>query len=206
MTIGMLSGLLRTSFTCSLREARTPATTKTSAIGSAILGLVHTSASWIDARRRTIEIPNRISGRVRKLMKSTTRGSAPVLQGSADAAVLADAPEVHGHQDRRDDGDRDAVEDVEAQQRLPADEPPAEERVADVVARVDERDPVHVEEVAERALVPDARVRAGHVRADGHGPDRELVPRQEVAGEGEEQRQHEQHDADAPVELPRRLV
>src|SRR5262245_28558437 len=79
MTIGMLSGLRRTSRTCSFRAAKAPATATTIAIGRAILGFVQTSASWIDARRRTIEIPNRISGRVRKLMKSTTRGSAPVL-------------------------------------------------------------------------------------------------------------------------------
>src|SRR5439155_250023 len=55
-------------------------------------------------------------------------------------------------------------------------------------------------------LVADDRVRARHVGADRHGPDRELVPGQQVAGEREEERQDEEHDPDAPVELPGRLV
>src|SRR6185503_17360064 len=47
---------------------------------------------------------------------------------SRDAAVLADAPEMDGHQDRGDQGDADAVQDVEAQQRAGADEPAGQER------------------------------------------------------------------------------
>src|SRR6266446_7889279 len=40
----------------------------------------------------------------------------PSLEGTADSAVFADAPEVQDHQDRGDDGDEDAVQDVEAEQ------------------------------------------------------------------------------------------
>src|SRR6266705_4808889 len=43
--------------------------------------------------------------------------------GARDATVLADAPEVHGHQDDRDDRDPDAVQDIEAQKRTGPDEP-----------------------------------------------------------------------------------
>ena len=47
---------------------------------------------------------------------------------------------------------------------------------------------------------------AGHVAADRNGPDGKLVPGQKVAGEAQEQRQDEQNNADAPVELPGRLI
>src|SRR5262245_231688 len=52
------------------------------------------------------------------------------LQGTADAAVLADAPEVDRHEHHGDHRHGDAVEDVETQERLLADEAPAEQRVA----------------------------------------------------------------------------
>ena len=37
-------------------------------------------------------------------------------------------------------------------------------------------------------------------------PDRQLVPGQQIAGERQQERQHEHDDADVPVELPGRLV
>ena len=43
--------------------------------------------------------------------------------------------------------------------------------------------------------------RGGDVGADRHGPVGELVPRQQVSGEGEEERQEEHRDADDPVPL-----
>ena len=45
-----------------------------------------------------------------------------------------------------------------------------------------------------------------HVGTDGHGPERQLVPRQQVAGEREQQREREQDHADDPVELAWSLV
>ena len=48
---------------------------------------------------------------------------------------------------------------------------------------------------------PDARHRRRDVGADGHRPEGQLIPRKQVAGEGEEQRQQEHHDADHPVPL-----
>ena len=48
---------------------------------------------------------------------------------------------------------------------------------------------------------PDARNRRRDVGADGDRPERELVPRQQIAGEREEQREQQHHDADDPVPL-----
>ena len=42
--------------------------------------------------------------------------------------------------------------------------------------------------------------------ADGHRPVRQLVPRQEISREGEQECEHQQHHADDPVELTRLLV
>src|SRR5262245_47979243 len=102
-----------------MRRARAPAN----------FGFVHVSANLRLARSSTIATTKRISGRVRKLKTvSITRGSAGPSQGAADAAVLADAPEVHGHEHHGHHGHRDAVQDVEPQQGLLADEAPAEQR------------------------------------------------------------------------------
>ena len=54
--------------------------------------------------------------------------------------------------------------------------------------------------------VPEHRRVTHHVRADGDRPERQLVPRQQVAGEREQQGERQQDDADHPVELARRLV
>src|SRR3990172_6931726 len=53
---------------------------------------------------------------------------------------------------------------------------------------------------------PEVGRRAADAVADGDRPERELVPREEVAGKAEDKLQHEQHHAHHPVELSRRLV
>ncbi len=55
-------------------------------------------------------------------------------------------------------------------------------------------------------LAADERHVVHEVGADGHGPVRELVPRQQVPGEREREREQQQHHADHPVELARLLV
>ena len=54
-------------------------------------------------------------------------------------------------------------------------------------------------------LADDRRI-AGDAGADGDGPVGKLVPRQQVAGERQRQRQQKQHDAQRPVEFAGRLV
>src|SRR5688572_24864252 len=162
--------------------------------------------------RTTSAIVTRYSGAARKLttlLAALTTGmklEVSCLDGSRDAAVLADAPEVHGHQERRDERDPDAVEDVEAKERACSDEPAAQEREARVVRGRDELDVSDLEQTGPRSFDPEERRRRRHVRPDRDRPDRQLVPGKEVAGEREEERQHEQDDADDPVELARRLV
>src|SRR5713101_8699332 len=122
------------------------------------------------------------------------------LQRAGDAAVLPDAPEVQDHQDGGDDGDEDAVQDVEAQQGRRPHHRARRQESARIVARR------HAQLRPEGPLVAEQGRRARHVGADGHRPDGELVPGQQVAGEGEQERQREEVDADHPVELARRLV
>src|SRR5260221_3369242 len=55
-------------------------------------------------------------------------------------------------------------------------------------------------------FVSDERHGGNNVGADGHRPESKLVPRQEVTRVTEEESDQEQHDADDPVELIRRLV
>src|SRR5438270_3587117 len=112
--------------------------------------------------------------------------SLPRLQRPGDAAVLADAPEVDGHEDHDHERQHENVEHVPAQERLGAYLHPAQQCEADLLT--------------EHGGV------AHHVRPHRHGPQGQLVPRQQVAGEGEQQRQREQDDADDQVELPWGLV
>src|SRR5258708_780733 len=58
----------------------------------------------------------------------------------------------------------------------------------------------------EAHLLADERRGTGHIRADGHGPDAQLIPRQQVAGEAQEEGAEQQNRADGPVELTRRAV
>src|SRR5215470_1732479 len=94
--------------------------------------------------------------------------------------VPPDAPEVDGHEETRDQRDEDAVQDVEAEQRVRADLAPAEEERARVVDVVEPWD-----ELVPGALVPEDGRGASHVGADRHRPDRELIPGQEIARERE---------------------
>jgi len=110
------------------------------------------------------------------------------------------APEVEDHQDRGDDGDEDAVQDVEAKQRRRSHHRPRREQRASVVARR------HSQLRAERTFVAEQGRGPRHVRADRHRPDCQLIPGEQVAGEREQEREGEQVDADDPVELPGRLV
>src|SRR6478736_4021698 len=109
-----------------------------------------------------------------------------ISERPGDPAVLADAPEVHRKEDggrQREDHD---VEHVEPEQRV----------LPDLQAA--QQDPV------ERRV--DQRRVSAHVRADRDRPERDLVPRQQVAAEAEHDRQEQQDHPDDPVELARWLV
>src|SRR5712692_11204687 len=209
-TIGMLSGLatIRRKFGSRVdRDTKIAASTPTT---SPTFGRQKDRRA-MRTKNATAASVMKIGGLVRKLTTSLTALTAPMcsrspLQRPRDAAVLAHAPEVDGHEDAGHERDAHAVEHVEAQERALADEAPAEEGEARVGPRVHHLHVAQSQELRAGALVPEHRRSAGHVRADGDGPDRELVPRQQVPGEGEEQGQHEEDDADVPVELAGRLV
>src|SRR5262245_21824972 len=116
-------------------------------------------------------------------------------------SVAADPPEMHAKENAGDERNEDAVQDVEAQQCVRANLAAAEEERPRIVDVVQPRD-----QLVPGALVPQDRGGAAHVRSHRHRPDGELVPGQQVAGEGEEQREHEEEHTDHPVELARRFV
>src|SRR6266436_6075550 len=90
-------------------------------------GMVSTRARWttkVSASRGAKAVTACISGSERRPRE----------------AVAADAPEVHRHEEARDQRDEDAVQDVEAEQRVRADLAPAEEEGARVVDVVEARD------------------------------------------------------------------
>src|SRR5262249_13085731 len=95
----------------------------------------------------------------------------PRLQWSANAAVLAHAPEMDGDEDGDGQRNGDAVQHVKAQQRLAADKASAQQDEARIGAGMDERDIPHFQERGSRPLVAKERRGAGHVTADCDGPD-----------------------------------
>ena len=101
-------------------------------------------------------------------------------------AVLAHPPDVDAEHEHDGDGQDGDVQRVEAQ----------EGGLADLVA------------TDQQVLQPSAEERhvLDQVGADGDGPVAELVPRQQVPGEGERQREHEERHPEDPVELARALV
>src|SRR5690349_6543495 len=104
-----------------------------------------------------------------------------ILKRWTRKAVAANAPEVHGHQDAGDHGNENAVQDVEAQQSVRTDLAAAEEKRARIVNRIGP------DKIGEGAFVAEERRRPGHVRADGDGPDRQLIPREEITGKAQKQ-------------------
>src|SRR5215472_5402120 len=109
-----------------------------------------------------------------------------VLGLDGQAAIFLHTPEMNSDQHERDQRKNDHVKHVEAEQRVFADDVAAEEQEAHLVA--------------------DEGHGGNNVRAHGDGPERELVPRQQIAGVAEEQRHQEKHDAYDPVEFVGRFV
>src|ERR1700686_838235 len=108
---------------------------------------VHGARQWIPRTRRISEAETRYCGADRKLTTLLTRLTRNIsLGGPRNAAVLPDAPEVHGHQKGCDERDSDAVQHVEAQERARAHEAAAEQAEPRVVRRRDERDVADLEQ------------------------------------------------------------
>ncbi len=134
------------------------------------------------------------------IRRGVRRNLSPALHGSRDPAILANPPEVEDHQQARQDGEKDAMQHIKPEQGRGAHDRPAQEKGSGIVPWR------HADDLGEGTLVTQQRRRPGHVGPHGDCPDRQLVPGEQVPGEGQEQRQREEDDAHDPVELPGRLV
>src|SRR5215470_4460113 len=168
--------------------------------------LLQRGRQWIAARTRMSIAVTRYCGADRKLMTDLRKWiSGMASDRTRDAAVFPHAPEVHRHQKGGHERNADAVEHIETQQGTRADETPAEQSESSVVGRGHQRNVSDLQEACARPLNADERRRGSHVGTDRDRPDGELVPRQQITGEGEKQSQHEQDHADDPIEFTRRL-
>jgi hypothetical protein len=100
-----------------------------------------------------------------------------------EAAVLADAPEMDGDEENGRQRQHDAVQHIEAQQRIGVHLVAAQQQEVNLAA--------------------DQRNSRGQIGADGDGPERKLIPGQQIAGVAEQQRDDKEHNADDPVEFAR---
>src|SRR2546425_9451733 len=107
-------------------------TTKVSAIRARVARLPQSSA--VPRRRTAMNARTAAASRSAKAVTACISGS----ERRPREAVAADAPEVHRHEEARDQRDEDAVQDVEAEQRVRADLASAEEEGARVVDRSEE--------------------------------------------------------------------
>src|SRR6266403_3088674 len=107
---------------------------------------------------------------------------------------------MHDHENQGDDGNTDAMPDVGAEERVGVDDGAAEQAKADVVVRS------HAHLRAERAFVAEKRSGARHVGAYGDSPETKLIVGKQIAGEGKQQRQHQQDYADVPIKLAWLLI
>src|SRR5437588_11286184 len=81
------------------------------------------------------------------------------LRWPGDTAVFPDSPEMHDHEDAGNDGNRDAMPDVGAQQRIRVHDRAAQQSEADVVVRR------HAQLTAEWALAAQQWGGLGHAGA-----------------------------------------
>ena len=93
---------------------------------------------------------------------------------------------MDGDEEDENDREKDAVKDVEAEEGVLGDDVSSQEEKADLLA--------------------DERRLPGHVRPDRDAPERELVPRKEVARVREKEGDEKEDDADHPVELARGTI
>src|SRR6266540_2983415 len=100
---------------------------------------------------------------------SIAMGGKGLLERPRHAAVAADPPEVDGHENSGQQRQSDDVQGVEADERVGT----------DLVAAEDD----------ELRLVAEVGCRARDAVADGDGPECKLVPRKQVTGEREHQRE-----------------
>ena len=110
----------------------------------------------------------------------------PDLTGDGQTAVLAHPPKVERHEDDDRQGDERDVEGVEVEERRPGHFRTAEEQRSD--------------------LITDQGDVGDEARADGDGPEGELVPGEEIAGEVRAEDQEEHHDSEDPIHFPRRSM
>ena len=112
---------------------------------------------------------------------------------------------MHDHQYRRHNRDKDTVKHVKSEQRRGADDRSGGQERSGIVPRRDQAGQVaHL--FRQGAFIAEQRRRAGHIGADRDRPDRELIPRQEIAGKRKEKGQDQEQDPDDPVEFARRFV
>lgn len=78
------------------------------------------------------------------------------------------------------------MKDVETQKRVRSDLDAADQRKAHLISE-------------------DGCIRT-HVGSNGYGPQRQLIPWEQIPGEGEQQREEQEHDSNDPVEFARWLV
>src|SRR6266851_7639296 len=90
--------------------------------------------------------------------------------------------------------------DVGAEKRVGVHNGAAQEAEANVIVWR------HPELRAEGAFVAEEWSGARHVGANSDGPKAELIVGQQIAGEGEEESEHEQDDSDVPIEFARLFV
>src|SRR5437016_2720715 len=165
-------------------------TTKVSAIRARVARLPQSSA--VPWPRTAMNARTAAASRSAKAVTACISGS----ERRPREAVAADAPEVHRHEQARDQRDEDAVEDVEAEERVGADLAPAEEEGARVVGGVQAGD-----EHAERHVVLEVRhVGVGLLRR------RPVVEHEVDAGHDGHQVHEEGDAAHAPREAQPRGV
>src|SRR5712692_5915912 len=112
--------------------------------------------------------------------------SIAVLGLHGQTTVFLHAPEVNSDEQERNERENHHVKHVKTQQCVFPD---------DVTAQHQETN-----------FTSDHRHGENNVGADGHGPECQLIPGQQIAGVTEKQRDQKKNDPDDPIEFVRRFV
>src|SRR6185369_9529218 len=113
------------------------------------------------------------------------------LQWSGNAAVTADTPEVNRHQKPCNQWQSDAVQHVESKQGALPDKSSAEQTESRVAGIRHQTNIAKREQRRSGPFISQEWRCASHVASDGDGPHCQLIPRQQITSEAEQQRQHQ---------------
>src|SRR5437868_963045 len=113
---------------------------------------------------------------------------------------------MNRHQKSGDKWQSDAVQNVEPKQCAFSDEAAAQKAETRITGACYKADVAQFQQRGTRSFRSGEWSCTSHIASYRNSPDRKLIPRQQISGEAQQQRQYKKNDTNVPVELAGRFI